>query len=151
MPCYEGRDEIERKYQDAKAARVEVVFVAVVTAFGVERVIENVDLTECGVGKFWIREWWAQHQRKDEIRNRIAEANAMHVLHRMIEREEDIEASAAALESLVPEGCESFAPPCPTAAYRPPTSEMYRVVRAFDPIEGRMLMRANLYYREAPK
>ena len=52
-------------------------------------------------------------QRKDEIRKRIREARATHVLCRMIEREEDIEASVAALESMVPAGCETLAPPPP--------------------------------------
>ena len=61
MPCYDGRDEIERKYQAAQAAKIEAVLCAVVTALGLEQVIENIDLAECGVGKLWIREWWAQH------------------------------------------------------------------------------------------
>ena len=100
----------------------------------------------------WIEDWWQQHQRKDEIRRRIAEANATHVIHRMIEREEDIETTVAGLEAQVPPGCETFAPPMPTASGI--LTAYYgnvRVVRAFDPIEGRMLMRADLYYREAQR
>jgi len=47
MHCYNGRDEIERKYQDAKAAKVEAVLCAVVTAYGLEQVLGDIDLTEC--------------------------------------------------------------------------------------------------------
>lgn len=73
----------------------------------------------------------------------------------MIEREEDIEAGVAALEAMVPAGSETFAPPCPTASgiqtayFGRVRVVRVRVVRAFDPVEGRMLMRADLYYREA--
>jgi hypothetical protein len=71
---------------------------------------------------------------------RIAEANATHVLHRIIEREEDIEASVAALESMVPAGCETSAPPCSMAsgiltAY----FGNVRVVMGWDVIENRIL------------
>jgi hypothetical protein len=92
----------------------------------------------------------AQHQPKNELRKRIAEANATHVLHRMIDPEEDIEATVAALEAIVPTGSETFAPPCPTASGILTTYfGNVRVVKAFDPVEGRMIMRADLYYREA--
>ena len=105
---------------------------------------------EGGVTKQWIEDWWQQHQRKDEIRKRIAEANARHGLHRMIEREKDIPASVAALEAMVPPGCDTYAPPAPTVSG---VAFAYfgnvRVVKAFDPAEGRTIMRADLYYREA--
>ena len=87
-----------------------------VTALGLKQVIENIDLTECGVGKFWIEDWWQQHQRKDGIRKRIREANATHVLHRMIEREEDIPATVADLQAKIAAGCETYAPPKPMAS-----------------------------------
>lgn len=70
----------------------------------------------------------------------------------MIDKPEDIEATVLALEAQVPAGCETFAPP------RPPTSAVVtryfgnvRVVEAFDPVEGVMIRRADLYYREAQK
>ena len=58
----------------------------------------------------------------------------------------------AAVEAMVPAGCETSAPPCPTAsgiltAY----FGNVRLVKAFDPVEGRIIMRADLYYREAQK
>jgi hypothetical protein len=36
MPYYNGRDEIEQKYQERLAAKVEAVLCAVVTALGLE-------------------------------------------------------------------------------------------------------------------
>ena len=48
MPCCDGRDEIEQEYREKQAAKVEAVLCAVVTAFGLGQVIENIDLTECG-------------------------------------------------------------------------------------------------------
>jgi len=91
-------------------------------------------------------------QRKDEIRKRIAGANETHFLSSMIDRPEDIEATVAALEAQVPPGSETFAPPRPTAsgiltAY----FGNVHVVKAFDPVEGRMIMRADLYYREVQR
>jgi hypothetical protein len=149
MPCYDASAEYERRYRDAKAAELEALLCAVFTTLGLERVLDDIDLTDCGVAKQWIADWWEQHQRKDEIRRRMQEANATHVLRRMIEREEDIEASVAALEAMVPAACETYAPPCPTASGILTTYfGNVRVVKAFDPIEGRMLMRADLYYRE---
>ena len=125
---------------------------AVVTTLSLDRVLYHVNPAECRVDKQWIEDWWAGHQRKDEIRKRIREANATHVLQRMIEREEDIEASVAAQEAMVPPGCETYAPPAPTVSC---VAFAYfgnvRVVKAFDPVEGRMLRRADLYYREAQK
>ena len=97
MPCYDGRDEIERKYQDAKAAKLEALLCAEVIAYGPNVVLDDIDLTECGVAKDWIADWREQHQRKDEIRRRMQAANATHILHRMIKQEEDIEASVACL------------------------------------------------------
>jgi hypothetical protein len=56
----------------------------------------------------------------------------------------------AALESMVPAGCETYGPPCPTASgIQTAYFGNVRVVKAFDAVEGRMIMRANLYYREA--
>jgi hypothetical protein len=82
-------------------------------------------------------EWWQQHQRKDEIRKRIAEANATHILHRLIEREEDIEASVAALEAMALPRCEADAPPMLIASGVLTASfGNVRVVKAFDPVEG---------------
>ena len=70
----------------------------------------------------------------------------------MIERDEDIEATVAALQAQVPAGCETYAPPAPTVSG---VAFAYfghvRVVKAFDPVEGRMQRRADLYYREAQK
>jgi hypothetical protein len=88
-------------------------------------------------------------QRRDEIRKRIAAANETHFLSQMIERLDDIEATVAGLEAQVPPGSETFAPPCPTVsgiltAY----FGNVRVVEAFDPVEGRTIMRADLYYRQ---
>ena len=78
--------------------------------------------------------------------------NDFKILHAMIDKPEDIEATVLALEAQVPAGCETFAPP------RPPTSAVVtryfgnvRVVEAFDPVEGVMIRRADLYYREAQK
>jgi hypothetical protein len=116
MPCYDGRDEIERKCRDKKTARVEAVLGAVVSSFGLDRVLYHVNPAECRVTKQWIEDWWQKHEREDEIRRRMQEVNATHVLTRMIEREEDIQATVAALEALVPAGSETFAPPCPTAS-----------------------------------
>jgi hypothetical protein len=49
----------------------------------------------------------------------------LHILHVMIERHEDIEATVAALEAMVPAGCDTFAPPGQRhQAGRPPISEM---------------------------
>jgi hypothetical protein len=91
-------------------------------------------------------------QRNDEIRKRIAEANETHFLSSMIERLEGIEASVSALEAQVPAGSETFAPPRQTASgILTRYFGNVRVVAAFDPGEGRMLMRADLYYREAQK
>ena len=113
------------------------------------RVIDQTNPAECGVSKQWIEDWWQQHQRKDEIRKRIAEPNATHVLHRMIEQEEDIEATAAPWRHGSP-GLRDVRPTVPdgirhTACYFGKVS----VVKAFDPVKGRMIMRADLYYREA--
>jgi hypothetical protein len=59
------------------------------------RVLSNhVNAAECGVTKHG-----SAATLKDEIRKRIAEANTTHVLHRMIEQEEHIEATAAAPRS----------------------------------------------------
>ena len=74
---------------------------AVVTAFGLDAAL-SCHPAERGVSKQWIEDWWQQHQRKDGIRKRTREANATPILHRMIEREKDIPASVADLESKVP-------------------------------------------------
>ena len=66
-----------------------------------------------------------------------------------IEEEKDLEAIAAGLVAQVPAGCETFAPPMPTASdVLTSYHGNVRVVRAFDSVEGRMLMRADLDYRE---
>ena len=146
MPCYDARDE------ERQAAKVETVLCAVVTAFGFERVLDQINPAECGVTKQWIEGWWQQHQRKDEIHKRIREANATHVLHSMIEREEDIVPTVLALGAMVPAGSGTFAPPMPCAsAVLTCCFGNVRVMKAFDPAEGRMVMRADLYYREAQR
>jgi hypothetical protein len=104
MDVMKTSGEIERR-----AAKLEPVFCAMISTFGIEN-IDLIDFTKCGVSRQWIEDWWQQHQRKDEISKRIREANATHVLHRMIEREEDIEATVAALEAMVPAGSETYAP-----------------------------------------
>ena len=82
----------------------------------------------------------------------MQEANATHVLTRMIEREEDIFATVLIMEDEVPPGCETFRPPRATASdVLTSYHGNVRVVAAFDPVEGRMVMRADLYYREAQK
>ena len=47
MPCYDGRDEIEREYREDQAAKVEAVLCAVVTALGLE--LYHVNPAEYGV------------------------------------------------------------------------------------------------------
>jgi hypothetical protein len=89
-------------------------------------------------------------QRKDEIQRRIREARDTHVLYRMIEREEDIKVGVAALEAQAPPGCETYAPPMPLASsVQTAYFGNVRVAAAFDPVEGRTIMRADLYYRQA--
>ena len=51
MPCYDGRDHVSDEYEKGKAAKVEAVLCSVVTAYGLEQVIENINLAECGVDK----------------------------------------------------------------------------------------------------
>jgi hypothetical protein len=45
-------------YRDEQAARVEAVPCAVVTAYGLEKMLDDIDidLDECGIGKYWITE-----------------------------------------------------------------------------------------------
>jgi hypothetical protein len=67
----------------------------------------------------------------------------------MIKKQADIMPTVASILSHVPPGSETIAPPNPTASG---VRTMYfgdvRVVEAFDPIEGVMVRRADLYYRE---
>jgi hypothetical protein len=67
----------------------------------------------------------------------------------MIHKPVDIHATVRALQNSVPAGCETFAPRCPTASgVRTTYYGDVRLVEAFDPIEGLMIRRADLYYRE---
>jgi hypothetical protein len=105
-----------RWYEKKQAARVEAALCAVVRAYGLEKVLADIDLAPCRITKQWIEDWWQQHQRKDEIQRRIRETRDTHVLYRMIEREEDIFATVLIMEDEVPPGCETFRPPRPTAS-----------------------------------
>jgi hypothetical protein len=71
------------------------------------------------------------------------------VLHQMIKTPMGFEGAVLALQPAVPPGCETIAPPCPTVSG---VRTMYfgdvRVVEAFDPIQGLMVRRADLYYRK---
>jgi len=48
MPCYDASAEYDRKYRDAQAVKVEAVLCAVVTTFGLERVLGDIDLVTWG-------------------------------------------------------------------------------------------------------
>jgi hypothetical protein len=106
--------------------------------------------------------WWREHQKKDAfrkeneaVRKEVARKQAIldsgdyKTLGSMIEKPIDIMATVLALQNAVPAGCETLAPPNPTASG---VRSMYfgdvRVVEAFDPIQGLMIRRADLYYPE---
>lgn len=161
MPCYDGCREDER--QDRETARkVEATLCAVITAFGGRRVFHEIDFAECGVTMEWLDRWWVEHQRKDAARKKmdaaskealrkqaILDSGDYKVLHQMITKPVDIHATVANMLGKVPPGCETIAPPCPTVeGVRTTYYGDVRLVEAFDPIEGIMVRRADLYYRE---
>ena len=58
--------------------------------------------------------------------------------------------SVSSILSHVSPVCETFAPPAPPASSGVRTTYYgdVRVIEAFDPVEGLMIIRADLYYRE---
>ena len=169
MPCYDGRDEKVKTpwYVDTiqRAGKAEAVLCGAIKAFGLDTVLERVDFYECGVGRGWLLRWWNEHRRKDAERNAadaetrerarkqaILDSGDHKVLCSMIKHVVDIEPTVLALQKAVPPGCETIAPPAPPASSGVLTTYFgdVRVVEAFDPIEGLVVMRADLYYREEP-
>lgn len=59
MPCYDDRTEIE-------TSKMEAILCAIVTHFGVDSLLDQIDFTKCGVRKEWLREWWDRHQLRDK-------------------------------------------------------------------------------------
>jgi hypothetical protein len=88
--------------------------------------------------------------RKEAARKQaILDSGDFKRLGAMIEKPIDMMATVLALQNAVPAGCETLAPPEPTASgVRTTYYGDVRVVEAFDPIEGLMIRRADLYYRE---
>ena len=164
MPCYDGHREDARIDRET-AKKVEAVLCGAVRAFGYLRVIDTIDPAECGVTRQWFEGWWREHQRKDAARQKmdaaskeaarkqaIIDSGDYKVLHQMIKKPMDIAGTVLALQTAVPPGCEPPAPPNPTASgVRTTYFGDVRVVEAFDPIEGLMIRRADLYYREVQK
>ena len=131
-------------------------------AFGLDGVLSRIDFYGCGVGRGWLIGWWKEHQRKDAARKEmdaaskeaarkqaILDSGDYKRLGAMIKHPRDIEATVSALRAQVPAGCDTIAPPNPTASGILTTYfGDVRVVEAFDPIKGLVVMRADLYYRE---
>jgi hypothetical protein len=161
MPCYDGCREDDRRDRET-AKKVEAILCGVINAFGLDSVLSRLDFYECGVGRGWIIGWWKEHQKRDAflkeneaVRKEVARKQAIldsgdyKILHQMIKPPMDIHATVAGLQFHVPAGCETIAPPVPTAGgVRTTYYGDVRLVEAFDPIEGVMVRRADLYYRE---
>jgi hypothetical protein len=164
MPCYvDDREDNRRDRETAK--KVEAVLCGLISAFGFGKVLERLEFVEIGVTREWLVSWWREHQQRDAfrreneaVRKEVARKQAIldsgdyKILHQMIKTPMDIGGAVLALQTAVPAGCETFAPPNPTASG---VRTMYfgdvRVIEAFDPIQGLMVRRADLYYREKQK
>jgi len=156
MPCYDGHREDERIDRET-AAKVEAVLCAMIGTFGFEN-LDVIDWNECGVSQEWVEGWWREHQKRDAfrkeneaVRKEVARKQAIldsgdyKTLHQMITKPVDIHATVRALQNSVPAGCETLAPPCPTASGVPTTYYGdVRLIETFDPIEGLMIRRADI-------
>jgi hypothetical protein len=127
MPCYDGCREDER--QDRETAKKVEAVCGVINASGFGVILNHLDFAECGVSREWLVSWWREHQRKDAERKgydaarkeaarkqAILNSGDFKRLGAMIEKPIDMMATVLGLQNAVPGGCETLAPPAPTAS-----------------------------------